>query len=202
MNILDIFSQKEKSNKSFTAIRIGTWVTQYSAGYWKVVGIFPKFADHDYCYNGKNWKKGDRLGDWVILKKGFTPNMKPSNACEFVDAQWCKPVSNEIARTIEAKFTENTKAKEKFDNAPNMPKPSVASVWLALSDQQADSFSRRIFNCPERFTEEQFWTWSADYRQYIADPSKATHILYLYSYLWEISEDFSPLHFGPEIKKL
>lgn len=200
MGMLNMF-RKEKTSKPITAIRVGDWVTQYSAGYWKVVNIFPKYADEDYNYNGSSWKKGERLGDWVILKKGFTNKMKPSNACEFVDAEWCKLVSYDIARSIEETFAENTKAKEKFEKAPNMPKPSVASTWMALTDEQADLFSKLIESFPERFTVEQFWLWSASYRQYIVDPSKATHILYLFSYLWEIDNNFEPLHFGPEIKK-
>ncbi|MDO5123942.1 MAG: hypothetical protein Q4D44_04665 [Eubacteriales bacterium] len=197
MSIFDIFQ-----NKSFTQIKIGDWVTQYSAGYWKVINIFPKYAEEDYSYDGKSWKKGDRLGEWVILKKGFTPKMKPSNACDFVDAKWCKLVSNDILHSIEETFAENLKVKEKFEKAPNMPRPSIASVWMALADEQAESFSELIKNLPTRFTLEQFWAWSADYRQHIVEPSDATHILYLYSYLWEIDDNFEPLHFGPELKKL
>ncbi len=202
MDLFSIFQKHDKQSCPLTTIKIGDWVTQYSAGYWKVVSIYPKYADEDYNYDGKSWKKRDRLGDWVILKKGFTPKMKSSNACEFVDAQWCKPVSNEILKAIEAVFEENPKAKEKFEKAPNMPNPSIASAWLALSDEQEESFSQLISNLPERFTSGQFWTWSADYRKYIVDPSKATHILYLFSYLWEINDNFEPLHFGPELKKL
>ena len=202
MGILDMFQKKEKTNKTLTSIKIGDWVTQYSAGYWMVVNIFPKYADEDYSYNGKSWKKGDRLGEWVVLKKAFTAKMKPSGACEFVDVQWCKPVSNDIVQSIEAAFAENPKAKMKFENAPNMPKPSVANAWMALTDEQAELFSKHIKNLPDRFTVEQFWSWSASYRQYIVDPSKATHILYLFSYLWEIDENFEPLHFSPELKKL
>lgn len=202
MSILDIFQKKDKTNESFTTIKIGDWVTQYSAGYWMVVNIFPKYADEDYSFNGKSWKKGDRLGEWVVLKKGFTAKMKPSNACDFVDAQWCKPVSNDIAQSIEATFTANPKAKAKFDNAPNMPKPSVTSAWMELTDEQAESFRKLIQTLPKRFTSEDFWSCSASYRQYIVDPSKATHILYLFSYLWEINDNFEPLHFAPELKKL
>lgn len=189
------------TNSPMTAIKAGDWVTQYSAGYWQILRIFPKYADEDYDYDGTSWKKGDRLGDWVILKKGFTPKMKPSSACEFVDAQWCRPVSMEIAQAIEAAFEENPKARQKFGKAPDMPKPSVSSTWLALSDEQAESFSRQIVNYPERFTLDQFWVWSAGYRRHITDPSAATHILYLFSYLWEISDDFEPLHFGPALQK-
>ena len=202
MGLFHIFQKQEKQCFPLTTIKVGDWVTQYSAGYWKVISIYPKFADEDYNYNGKFWKRGDRIGDWVVLKKGFTPKMKPSNACDLADAQWCKPVSEEILQSIQAMFNEDAKLRQKFEKAPNMPKPSIASVWLALSDEQAESFSQLILRFSEKFTLEQFWIRCADYRRYIADPSKATHILYLYSYLWEISDNFDPLHFGPELKKL
>jgi len=202
MGLFSIFQKQEKQIQPFTSIKVGDWVTQYSAGYWKVINIFPKYADEDYNYEDKSWKKGDRLGDWVILKKGFTLKMKPRNACEFVDAQWCHPVSNDIVQSIEAAFEENPKAKQKFDKASNMPTPSVASVWMTLTDEQAELFSECIKNLPDRFTAEQFWTVVASYRQYRTNPAKATHILYLFSYLWEIDEQFEPLRFGPELKKL
>lgn len=201
MGLFHIFQKQEKQSFPLTTIKVGDWVTQYSAGYWKVVSIYPKFADEDYNYNGKSWKRGDRIGHWVVLKKGFTPKMKPSNACDLADSQWCKPVSEEILQSIQAMFNEDAKLRQKFEKAPNMPKPSVASVWLALSDEQAESFSQLILRFSEKFTLEQFWIRCADYRKYIADPSEATHILYLYSYLWEISDNFDPLHFGPELKK-
>ena len=202
MGLFDIFHKKEKTKDTSSTIKIGDWVTQYSSGYWKVVGIFPKYADEDYSYNGISWKKGDRLSDWVILKKGFTAKMKPSNACEFVDAQWCKLVSEDVVQSIEATFAENPKVKQKFDNAPDLPNPSVNSIWMKLSDEQVEAFSKIISNLPERFTEEQFWTNCADYLQYKTDPSNATHILYLSSYLWEISDNFEPLNFNPEIKNV
>lgn len=202
MGILDKCKKQEKLTESLPSIQIGDWVTQCSAGFWKVVNIFPKYAVEDYCYGDKSWKKGDLLGDWIVLKKGFTPKMKPSNACEFVDAQWCNPVSNDILHSIELAFAENPKVKVKFENAPSMPNSSVASTWMALACEQAEVFSAQLKNLPDRFTLEEFWSWFASYRKYIVNPSKATHILYLYSYLWEIDEKFEPLHFGPELKKL
>ena len=201
MGLFDMFSKKETQSVPLTTLKVGDWVTQYSAGYWKVVGVFPKYADEDYSYGGSSWKKGDRLGDWVILKKGFTLKMKPSNACEFVDAQWCELVPNDIVQSIEAIFAENPKIKEKFDKSRDMPNPSVHSVWLSLSDEEAKSFANVISALPEKFTLEEFWTYSANYRQHIAKPPHCTHILYLHSYLWEISDNFDPLHFDPEIKK-
>ena len=202
MGIWETLQKKDEKNESNATIKIGDWVTQYATGYWMVINIFPKYADEDRNYNGYSWKKGDRIGDWVVLKKGFTPKMKPRNACGFVDSQWCKPVSNEIVQSIEAIFEENPKIKQKFEKAPNTPDPCVASLWLTLSDEQAESFSQLISTLPERFTSEQFWDFASEYRKYIVDPSKATHILYLFSYLWEISDNFEPLHFCPELKKL
>lgn len=196
-----IFKNKEKKSDSLTSIRVGDWVTQYSAGYWKVINIYPKFADKDYNYNGFSWKKGDRIGDWVVLKKAFTPKMKPSNMCECVDAQWCKPVPNDIAHSIESAFAENPKAKSKFENAPSIPNPCIASDWMALTDEQAESFSEHIKNLPDRFTSEEFWAYSSNYRKNIVDPSNATHILYVFSHLWEINDKFEPFYFGPELKK-
>ena len=198
MGLFDIF---KKNSTPTTTLKVGDWVTQYSAGYWKVVAIFPKYADEDYSYNGQSWKKGDRLGDWVVLKKGFTAKMKPSNACEFLDSKNCQLVSQDVVRAIEDAFAENPKIKEKFDNAPSMPNPSVCSVWMSLSDEQADSFAELLSSLPDRFTLELFWKRSADYRQYVAKPPHYTHILYLYSYLWEVNDNCEPLHFGPEITK-
>ena len=198
MGLFDIFMKKSAPT---TKLKIGDWVTQYSAGYWQVVSIFPKYADEDYSYNGQSWKKGDRLCDWVVLKKGFTAKMKPSNACEFLDSKNCQLVSQDVVRAIEDTFAENPKAKEKFDNAPSMPNPSVYSVWMSLSDEQAKAFADVMSKLPERFTLDEFWKLSADYRQYVVKPPQYTHILYLYSYLWEINGDFEPLHFGPEITK-
>ena len=198
MGLFDIF---KKNSTPTTTLKVGDWVTQYSAGYWKVVAIFPKYADEDYSYNGQSWKKGDRLGDWVVLKKGFTAKMKPSNACEFLDSKHCQLVSQDVVRAIEDAFAENPKAKEKFDNAPSMPNPSVYSVWMSLSDEQAKAFADVMSKLPERFTLDEFWKLSADYRQYVVKPPQYTHILYLYSYLWEVNDNCEPLHFGPEITK-
>lgn len=182
-------------------IQKGDWVTQYSAGYWLVLDVIPKYADSDYDYNGTSWKKGDRLGDWAILKKGFTPKMKPVNACELADARWCSPVPAETRSAIEAAFAENPKAKQKFEGAPDLPRPSVASAWLKLTGAQAEALEARLGTLPDKFTEKQLWAQLADYELLIARPDEATHVLYTFSHLWEISEDFEPLQFGPELKE-
>ena len=199
MGLFDIF--RKKQSDQLTALKVGDWVTQYSTGYWMVVEIFPKYADEDYSYNGVSWKKGDRISDWVILKKGFTSKMKPSNACEFVDAKNCQLLPFNVVKAIETAFTENPKAKEKFDKSPSKPNPSVYSVLLNLSNEQAEAFSNSMSRLPERFTLEDFWSSCIDYRRYVVKPPNATHVLYLYSYLWEINNNMEPFHFNPELKK-
>ena len=52
---------------------VGDWVTQYSAGYWKVVAIYDKYADEDDWRDPPTYRKGDHISYWVVLKKGFTP---------------------------------------------------------------------------------------------------------------------------------
>ena len=42
MGLFDIF---KKNSTPTTTLKVGDWVTQYSAGYWQVVGIFPKYAE-------------------------------------------------------------------------------------------------------------------------------------------------------------
>ena len=55
MGLFDLFQKKGAQQKPLTTIKIGDWVTQYSAGYWRVVDIFPKYADEDYSYDGQSW---------------------------------------------------------------------------------------------------------------------------------------------------
>ena len=122
------------------------------------------------------------LGDWVILKKGFTPKLRPSNACECVDAQWCKAVTTDTLEAIKAAFRENPKARQKFDLSPDMPTPAIAGTWLRLTEAQATALKELLTSLPERFTKEQFWAQAAAFQKSIADPSAGTHILYIYGY--------------------
>lgn len=193
---------EQNERKDSQTLNVGDWVTQYGAGYWQVVKFFPKYADEDYSADGVSWKRGDRLGSWVILKKGFTAKMKPGNACDLVDARWCKPVPEEIRQEIAAAFAANPRAKRKFDEAPDMPNPAISTVWLKCPDDTAAAFSKCMEQLSARFTVEQFWDCCAAYRSCIADPSEATHILRLHSHLWEIDDRFRPFLFEPEIMKL
>ena len=179
-------------------LKIGDWVTQYSVGFWQVTAIYPKFADDDYQGEKISWKKGERLGDWVVLKKALTPKMKFSNACEFVDSQWCKAVSQEQLSAIEAAFAENPKAKQKFDKATSQPKPMVAVLWFDLPEERVGEFEAYVQTLPERFTTTEFRGLIRDYAQYEKQPP-AGHVLYLFSYPWEQDDRFDLYHFEPRL---
>lgn len=84
--------------------QIGDWVTQYSVGYWQVVGIKTKYAEEDGGYRSQFWKKGEQIGKWIFLKKAFSPKMKLQIRSECVDGEWCKPVSIEKKSEIEQCF--------------------------------------------------------------------------------------------------
>lgn len=182
-------------------LNVGDWVTQYSAGFWQVVAVYPKYADDDYVGEKVSRKKGDRLGDWAVLKKGLTPKMKFSNLCECVDAQWCKKVSQDQLAAITAVFQENPKGKQKFEQAPDRPQPYVSALWLDLPEDRVEEFSSLLETLPERFTEEQFRAHTADFKQY-ERRSSGSYILYLLSYPWEMDEQCNMLHHGPQLKKI
>ena len=182
-------------------LKVGDWVTQYSAGFWQVTAIYPKFADDDYQGEKVTWKKGDRLGDWVVVKKGLTPKMKFSNLCECVDSAWCKPVNEDQLAAIHAAFLQNPKGKQKFEKASDQPKPYVAALWLDLPEERAEELSALLDTLPERFTDEQFRKHTAEFKQY-ERRSSGSYILYLFSYPWEMDEQFNMLHHSPQLKKL
>lgn len=182
-------------------LKVGDWVTQYSAGYWQVVAVFAKYAEEDHTNNGTTWKKGDRIGDWVVLKQAFTPKMKPSYQCECVDGLWCKPVSEEVRLAIEAAFAADPKGKEKFLAAPNMPQPAVVNFWMALSADKAAGLRGVLAALPQRFVVGQLWEAARDYRKYVVKPP-ATHLLQLHCYPWETDQQNEVLCFEPLLKEL
>lgn len=179
-------------------LKVGDWVTQYSAGFWQVVAVYPKYAEDDYVGEKISWKKGDRLGDWAVLKKGLTPKMKFSNMCEFVDSQWCRPVTAEQTEAIEAAFAENPKAKQKFEKATSTPKPMVAALWFDLPEDRVGELELLVHHLPERFTTTAFREAIRDYAQYEKQPP-AGYVLYLFSYPWEQDENHDLYHFDPKL---
>lgn len=183
------------------AFKIGDWVTQYSAGFWMVMDIKPKYADSDYDFQDTHWKKGCLIGQWVILKKAFTPKMKRSIRCECVDAAWCRPVNPDVQAQIAGSFQADPAYTEKFRNAPAAPEPEVISVWMNIPEPEEDAFQMLLTGLPEKYTIQEFWNRAQGYRAYVSMPP-ASHLLTFRHHCWELDSRFDPVLFGAELEKL
>ena len=189
------------NNNSNHSLIPGGWYTQRSAGFWQLADIKPKYASDNYHGETVSWKKGDRLGDWAIVKKAFTPKMKKSIRVECVDAAWLKPVSENETSQIIRLFSEDPGHKQKFDEADNLPDPYVANVWLTLTDAEANDVRNKLSLLPERFTVKQFFDIAGLPDHCIAKPP-AAHILNFLGYPWELNEDFDPLYFSAKLSAI
>ncbi len=179
-------------------VKIGDWVTQYSAGYWQIVDIIPKYDEDE---PKGIFKKKKQIGCWAIVKKGLTPKMKPSNLCECIDISWCQPVSSDTTLEIKSFFKENEKAFEKFQNAPSKPNPYISSIWLNIPEEMEASFSELLASLPEKFTLDEFWKAAKDFKDFVSKPP-TTHILNFESYPWELDKKYNILYFNPTFKRV
>ena len=172
-------------------MKIGDFVTSYSAGYWQLIDLKPEIAleDSDGC------KKGDVIGQWAILKKAFTPKMKPRIDFVFEDASWLRPVSNEVMAEINQYFAENPTYKEKFDNAAIKLHPMVTNCWISIPSEKEDEFVSFLKSLPAGFTEREFWKLAQSYAPYMGLPP-STHLLNLLSYPWNTTEQADLIYHG------
>ncbi len=183
-------------------INIGDFVTQYSAGYWQVIDIKVKIASDDYTSSDGRikWRKGDNIGWWVLMKKAFTPKMKPRIDFECVDSAWVRPVSAEVLCEIEKFFEENPDYKVKFDNAPPKFRPTVTNCWLDLPSEDEEKFREMMSSLPAEFTMDEFWRIFKKYKKYISKP----HTRYLLNFLthdWMLDKKCNRIYFACELVK-
>lgn len=198
--MFSILKKMKETPEINLTIKIGDWVTQASSGYWQIVDIKPKYASFDYQSNEVNWKKGDFIGYWAIVKKGFTAKMKPSTACECIDYKWCNKVSENILSAIEKYWTENPNQKERYINSQELPNPYFLSYQMNIPENKVDEFETLLSSLPEKFTEEKFWNVAKDYKDFVSKPP-STHILTFSNSPWELDEKFNELLFNPVLKK-
>ena len=151
-------------------IKIGDFVTSCEAGYWQLIDVKPKIATEDYVGTSARWKKGDVIGKWAILKKAFTPKMKPKIDFSYVDSTWVRPVSAEIAEEISKYFRENPDYKAKFESAVPVFRPMITNCWLDLPEECEEDFRRLINTLPPRFTMDEFWKIFRKYKSYLSKP--------------------------------
>lgn len=183
-------------------LKIGDWVTQYSKGYWQIIDIKPKYAEEDYQYeNGFFQKKGDLIGSWVLMKKGFTPKMKFMRGSDVCDSEWCKAVSADVAKMIDNYFQENPADYEKFSSSPFVDRPAVSTTWLHLTPDEVVLFERIIKELPTRFTRDYAMKCfeKQGLKKCFSLPP-ANYRFVCWHTLWELDDDFNPIYKNPELR--
>lgn len=179
-------------------LQIGNWYTQYSAGYWQLLALYPKYADADYLGEKVQWKKGDCLGNWAVVKKAFTGKMKKSILVECVDSSHLKPVSPETEAEISMFFAEHPDYFAKFQASGDMPQPYVSVQWANFTDAEAEKMKSILASLPSTFTGDEFLAHISDLRRCFTNPP-GTHLIRLFSYPWQLTEQFDPIFVGVEI---
>ena len=181
-------------------LKIGDWVKQYSAGYWQIIDIKPKYAEEDIDNENLKCKKGDLIGSWALMKKGFTPKMKFRVDSEYCDAAWCKPVSEEELAAINEYFATHPKDAEKFAAKPFAPPPAFSTLWLELPRGEEKSFREALSLLPVKFTKETLRRVLSEKGlwKYVSNPSPNVNAtLQMKLILWELDEKFDCLYYDP-----
>ena len=181
-------------------IAIGDFVTAYGTGYWQLIDIKPKIAFDDYNSESVQWKKGDKLGHWVILKKAFTDKMKPRINFSCEDSQWIMPVSNDVLVWIKKYFEEHPDYKQKFDSAEIKLLPNITNVWIDLPEEDESDFRRLLATLPEKFTKDCFLNTINQYKNYITNPP-TKYLLNLMFFSWDVDNNADLLYSNWDLTK-
>ncbi len=180
------------------SIKIGDFVRSCETGYWQLIDIKPKIADEDYCGSTAKWKKGEIIGQWAILKKAFTPKMKPRIDFSYVDASWLAPVSSEVLTEIRDYFAENPEYKCKFENVTLKLRPLITNCWINLTESEVAELQVIIDKLPAQFTMDEFWNKAKKFKKNIASPS-TSHLVNFTTYPWNRDQKANLIYFGCEI---
>ena len=184
-------------------IQIGDWVTQYSAGYWQVVGIRDKYAEEDNVTGEHLWKKGEKIGKWIFLKKAFTPKMKLRIWSECVDEYWCEIVNDEKRTEIKKYFADHPNDWERFCNTPVVIPPAVSSIWMNLSDDQETKVLQTLKELPKCFSRTELdQQFEQNGLLNVVTNPPASHILSLRCNPWEVGANADLLYFSAELKRV
>ena len=190
-----------KHSASPLPFAVGDWVTQYSAGYWKVVAIYDKYADEDDWHTPPTYRKGDHISYWVVLKKGFTPKMKWSNACECVDGYWCAPVSPEEKAAIEQSFESEPAKAKKFEAATSEPRSDIQNCWITLPKERIPQLEEELAALPPRFTGKQLQEVLDRVPELAVDVPPSTVLLNLLLHPYELDESLEFIYCGYSLER-
>lgn len=169
-------------------IKIGDWVNCYYSGYWQVVDI-----KHNY----NSSEISDLL---VIVKKGFTSEMKFNISLKYCDIRWCKKISEDKLSEIVKYFNENPRKKQKFD-AYDGPLYGITKGWLVdLDEEEVETYNNKLSTLPKYFSIRKFNRFVEEIglrRHMFQSSNKAKYMLTIVTYPWLVDEknNNSPLYF-------
>ncbi|WP_312476179.1 hypothetical protein [Neobacillus sp.] len=101
-------------------IKIGDWVTQYSAGIYRVEKIF-------------EFKNREPI---AVLKKGFTNKLKASVRWDSCSISLCETISDDLLKEIKSIFENNSKFSKKFNDYVIPPIQMLFNTNIVLKDKQ------------------------------------------------------------------
>ena len=183
-------------------IKVGDWVTQYYKGYWMVVRIIPKYSNNSDYTNEDNAIKTSK-GNWVLMKKGFTPKMVFRLDSSYCDEAWCHPVTLTQKKMIDRFFEEHPYDYLRFTNYEYVDRPAIASVWIDANPEEERRLRLMLSQLPPLFTNELFFSeiekW--DLQRTISKPP-ANHLLTFEHTVWEIDNNNNPLFKNPRLKSI
>ena len=184
------------------AIKIGDFVKSYFSGYWQLIGIKPRFADEDRNDQYGKWKKGDIIGQFAILKKAFTPKMKPRIELNYCEASYISPVSDDELKSINEFFNANPEYKNKFDNATGELIPVITNCWFDLPEESELDFQKLLGKLPQSFTLENFWKIAKKYKGYIINAPPSRYVINFFTYPWNMNKHFDLVYIKAELRKI
>ena len=166
------------------------------------MALHPKIADEDYSGPKASWKKGDRIGQWAVLKKCLTPKWKPNIRVITVDSYWVHPVDAETDHLIRQYFEEHPAFCQKFENASQLPDPYITNCWLDLHEETEESLLAALSELPEQFTTAQIGETVRRCGCQICSNTKPTHLLNLMCYPWQLDSNADTLYHKWDLQKL
>ena len=190
MNSIKSFLESKKNREA--SVKKGDWVEGFSAGFWIVVDVKPKFATEDYA----SWKKGDRVGDWVLLKKGFTPKMKFRLSMDYSDSFWIKPVSESVLKQIDEYFEAHPSDYNKFHQYSGSYPSETKILWITYPNDQISSVNDRLVRLSSRFTLYEVESLLNGLGICLSKVKETnSHMLVLRYYVWELNSQYDQLYY-------
>ena len=171
---------------------VGTWVTSYYAGYWKIVDVKPKYAFEAYTVNGNSVHKGDFIGYWAILKKAFNAKNRFSLGEAYCDLSLCKPISAVDRDRMETFFMQNPDMYQNFERYELRLKPMLNPIWLSIPENRVEEVIGIVQSVPRFFTLSEIEKRIEGFQQMIAKPP-CSHVMHLLFFPWEQDEQHNML---------